>query len=162
MTTNVNDVWGVSDTGYTLCVGCTPLGRCRNGIVAMKPLEDGRNLYQLSCPREQQGAPRIAHGGWTAAVMDELMGVVPIAQGGFAVTAKIAVEYLKPIPVEVPLDGSAWVERREGSRWYIAAEIRMAGTDTVLAKGTGVFVDRDAGHFKKHERWLEEQGRTTP
>jgi acyl-coenzyme A thioesterase PaaI-like protein len=109
------------------------------------------------CPRDQQGGPEVAHGGWTASVLDEALGHLPLVEGVFAVTAELSVRYRKPVPVERPLVARSWVDRREGSRWYIHGELLLASGRAVLATAEGVWVSRDAGHFSKHEQWLSEQ-----
>jgi hypothetical protein len=49
------------------------------------------------------------------------------------------------------------VERREGSRWYLAAEMVLQSSGAVLARASGVWVTRDRGHYDRHQKWLSEQ-----
>ena len=99
----------------------------------------------------------MVHGGWTASVLDEMLGHLALFAGTFTVTSSLSVEYLRPVPVERELGGFAWVERRENGRWDVAGELRLAGTKTRLTRVTGVFIERDAAHFQKHEEWLQRQ-----
>jgi len=146
-----------SKDGYLLCAGCRTLGQCRLGIVSDEMLADGRTITRAKCPADQEGGPRVAHGGWTASVMDEMFGHLAMLQGLFVVTSKLNLEYLKPVPVERDLIGHAWVEKRENDRWHVAGELRLAGTDTLLTRGHGIFVERDLAHYQRYERWLAEQ-----
>ncbi|UXX91513.1 hypothetical protein N7U49_02480 [Streptomyces sp. AD2-2] len=65
--------------------------------------------------------------------------------------------FVKPVPVERPLEVRARVERREGRRWYIAGEMVLLPTRAVLARVSGIWVSRDQGHFARHEAWLAAQ-----
>jgi acyl-coenzyme A thioesterase PaaI-like protein len=145
------------DGGVGLCLGCRALGRCRLGLTSERLLDDGTAEIELVCPREQEGGPSVAHGGWTASAMDEALGHLPILNGQFAVTAELTISYRRPVPVERPLRARSRVDRREGSRWYISGELLLARGGAVLAEATGVWVVRDPSHFVRHEEWLAGQ-----
>jgi acyl dehydratase len=70
--------------------------------------------------QQNEGGPEVAHGGWTAGAFDELLGHVPLLHGQLAVTGQLTVTYVKPVPVGRPLHARAWLERRDGHRWYVA------------------------------------------
>jgi catechol 2,3-dioxygenase len=55
--------------------------------------------------------PRLHHVGlWTAGVLDEVLGHVPILQGQLTVTGTLTVRFVKPVPIERPLEARAWVD----------------------------------------------------
>ena len=145
------------DGGSWLCFGCKDLAGCRLGLTTERLLDDGTVEIDLVCPPEQEGGPAVAHGGWTASVLDETLGHLPILNGQFAVTAELNIRYRRPVPVGRPLRARSWVDRREGSRWYLSGELLMAQGGAVLAEASGVFVGRDLSHFTRHEEWLSEQ-----
>ncbi len=111
----------------------------------------------LVCGPENEGGPEVAHGGWTAAVFDEVLGHVHVLHGELAVTGQLSVTYVKPVPVGRPLHARAWQVRREGHRLYVAGELILASTGAVLAHGEAVMVLRDRGHFARHREWLTQQ-----
>jgi acyl-coenzyme A thioesterase PaaI-like protein len=119
--------------------------------------EDGVAWFELACPRSQEGGPNVAHGGWTAAVMDECLGHLPLLKRVLSVTAELTVGFVKPVPVKRQVQVRAWVERREGSRWYIAGEMTLLPGGVVPARASGIWVTRDPGHFARHEAWLADQ-----
>ena len=86
-----------------------------------------------------------------------MTGHVPLLNGELAVTGRLSVSYLKPVPVGRPLHARAWTVRREGHLWYVAGKMTLASTGAVLARGEAVMVLRDAGHFARHRDWLAEQ-----
>jgi acyl-coenzyme A thioesterase PaaI-like protein len=144
-------------TSFGLCGGCERLLRCRLGFEFERLLDDGSVETSVTCTAEHEGGPSVAHGGWTAAAFDELLGHVPKLHGILAVTGQLSVTYLKPVPIDRPLIGRSWVERREGSRWYVKGELTLAATGAVLSLGEAVMVKRDPLHFERHREWLAQQ-----
>jgi acyl-coenzyme A thioesterase PaaI-like protein len=118
---------------------------------------DGSVISHLQCDRDHEGGPGVAHGGWTAGVLDELVGHVPLLNGQLAVTGSLSVRFVRPVPVLQPLVARARLDRREGSRWFVEATLSLAISDALLAVGEGVLVERDPAHFARHHAWLSEQ-----
>ncbi|MEU0070071.1 PaaI family thioesterase [Streptomyces sp. NPDC006332] len=143
--------------GVALCGACRAAGSCRLGVEHERLDEDGAARFELSCPRDQEGGPDVAHGGWTAAVLDDCLGHLPLLHRVLSVTAELSVSFVKPVPVGRPLEVRAWVEKREGRRWYIAGEMVLLPTRAVLARASGIWVTRDRGHFDRHNEWLAQQ-----
>src|SRR5262249_60876664 len=100
----------------------------------------------------------VAPGGRTAGASAELPGHVPLRPGRLAAPGQLTVTYVKPVPVGRPRHARAWLERREGRRWYVAGEMVLASTGAVLARGEAVMVARDPGHFARHQEWLAPPG----
>ncbi|TDU01779.1 thioesterase superfamily protein [Streptomyces sp. 846.5] len=143
--------------GVALCGACREVGACRLGVVREELEASGAARFELACPRDQEGGPDVAHGGWTAAVLDDCLGHLPLLNRVLSVTAELTVSFVKPVPVQRPLEVRAWVERREGSRWYISGEMVLLPGRAVLARASGIWVTRDTGHFARHRTWLSEQ-----
>jgi acyl-coenzyme A thioesterase PaaI-like protein len=146
-----------SPTGVLLCHGCRELNRCRMGLQRETLQEDGVVISEVTCPREEEGGPNVAHGGWTAGIMDELVGHVMLLREEFSVTGTLEVVFRKPMPVELPLIGRAWIESREGHKAYVSATIELASNGALLASAKAIMVTRPADHFERHEKWLEGQ-----
>lgn len=145
-----------TEGGVIMCGACTATKQCRLGI-RREWLEDEIAVFEVACPRNQEGGPNVAHGGWTAAAMDEMLGHVPILHNQMSVTATLTVNFRKPVPVERPLLGRAWIDKVEGSKWFVSGELLLLPSRSVLATATGIWVSRDPSHFARHEKWLAEQ-----
>ncbi|WP_329310877.1 PaaI family thioesterase [Streptomyces sp. NBC_01262] len=143
--------------GVALCGACRKGAACKLGVEQEHMEDDGTVRFALTCPRDHEGGPDVAHGGWTAAVLDDCLGHVPLLNRVLSVTAELTVSFVKPVPVGRPLEVRAWVERREGSRWYISGEMVLLPGRAVVARASGIWVSRDNGHFARHERWLADQ-----
>lgn len=147
--------------GYVLCVACHASGRCRLGIQSevLVPTDNGlpKSVTKARCPKDHEGGPGVAHGGWTASVLDEMFGHLALLVGKFTVTGTLTVEYLKPVPIERDLEGTVWVESITDGKWQVRGELILAASGKVLSRAHGLFIQRDASHFKKHEEWLAGQ-----
>ena len=145
------------DGAIALCGACRRISRCRLGLQREFLGADGLVTTEIVCAETEEGGPGVAHGGWVAGVLDELVGHVPLLNNQLAVTGELTVRFLKPVPIGRPLLATAWRERKEGSRWYVRAVLVLAATGAELATADGVLVERDRGHFARHRAWLAEQ-----
>lgn len=146
-----------SETGYLLCVGCRERGSCQFGIISNEILEDGKVRTLLRCPANYAGGPKVAHGGWISAVLDEMLGHLALYENSFTVTSSLTVDYHRPVPVEHDIDGYAWIEKRDGDHWRVIGELYLPGPNTLLARAKALFIERDFSHFERHEEWLQNQ-----
>jgi acyl-coenzyme A thioesterase PaaI-like protein len=115
---------------------------------------DGVVISEVECPRDHEGGRNVAHGGWTAGVLDEMVGHVLHFQGELAVTGTLQVKFVKPVPVERPLLGYTRVVGREGRRVFVEAELQLAGPGIIVASAEAIMVRRPADHFDRHDEWL--------
>jgi acyl-coenzyme A thioesterase PaaI-like protein len=143
-----------SSTGVVLCGSCRALSRCRLGLHRETLRPDGVVVSEIECPRDNEGGPNVAHGGWTAGILDEMVGHALLLREEFVVTGTLQVKFVKPVPVERPLIGRAREVGREGRRVFVQAELELAGTDVVVASAEAIMVRRPADHFQRHEEWL--------
>ena len=95
---------------------------------------------------EYQGGPGFVHGGIIATLLDEVMGKVNRFHNVRAVTAKLSVEYLKPVPVDEDLTVEGWEIGKEGRSFYHVGEIRDS-SGVLLARGEGRFVSIDPARY---------------
>jgi acyl-coenzyme A thioesterase PaaI-like protein len=147
-----------TDGGVALCGACRRTGTCRLGLTTERLDDDGVAHFEITCPPEHEGGPGVAHGGWTAAMLDEALGHVVLLNDRMSVTGTLTIRFEKPVPIGRPLEARAWAERREARKWHLAGELVLASSGASLARAKGVFVLRDgATHFGEFERWLAEQ-----
>ncbi len=147
-----------TDGGVALCGSCAKRGECRLGLTTEALDGSGVAHFRLSCPDTYEGGPGVAHGGWTAEVLDEVCGHVPLLNNQMSVTATLTIQFIKPVPLRYPLEAVAWVESVDGRKWNIAGELRLASSGAVLGRASGVWVARNKdAHFAGFERWLADQ-----
>jgi acyl-coenzyme A thioesterase PaaI-like protein len=140
-----------------LCAGCVPLGRCQFGIASYQLGADGVARARVWVDARMEGGPRVAHGGWTASIFDEVLGKVPGLHGVLAVTKTLTVDYTRPVPVDRWLGAQARVESRSAGNWEISGVLTLEATGSELARAHGTWVERTERHFARHAEWLREQ-----
>jgi len=146
-----------SPTGVLLCHGCRGLHWCRMGLQRETLQPDGIVVSELIAPRDSEGGPNVAHGGWTAGILDELVGHAMMLREEFSVTGTLEVVFHKPMPIEIPLIGTSQIDKREGRKAFVSARIELASSGALLASAKGIMVKRPAEHFQRHEEWLATQ-----
>jgi acyl-coenzyme A thioesterase PaaI-like protein len=88
-----------------------------------------------------EGHPGYAHGGATAMLFDDALGVAVSRHAWPTVTRQLAIRYLRPVPVDQPLLITAAVTGSENGRMTVQGTLSTeASPGTALATGEGVFV----------------------
>jgi uncharacterized protein (TIGR00369 family) len=84
-----------------------------------------------------EGHPGMAHGGVIAALLDEAIGRALTAgsPGRFMVTARLEVQYLRPIPIGSQVAVRARILEDHGFLALAECEARIG--DTIVAQGRG-------------------------
>ncbi|MGH9688814.1 MAG: PaaI family thioesterase [Candidatus Acidiferrales bacterium] len=108
-----------------------------------------RGAFRL--PGEYQGGAGFVHGGIVATLLDEAMAKVSRFAQDHAVTAKLNIEYLRPVPVDADLIVEGWELERNGRDRFRQGEIRSA-SGVVLARGRGHFVEIGRERFQESIR----------
>jgi acyl-coenzyme A thioesterase PaaI-like protein len=111
------------------------------------PETEGADTYEseVTFGPHHQGGPGIAHGGIVGAALDEACGLLATWHRFPAVTARIAIRYRRPAPVNRTLRISSRVTADRGRRIEIAAELRDG--DELLAEAEGAFLHVPLDHF---------------
>jgi acyl-coenzyme A thioesterase PaaI-like protein len=81
-----------------------------------------------------QGGPGLVHGGILALLIDHAMGNVAARADRPAMTVQLAMRYRRPTPLGVPLTVTVRLDRTEGRRLHLTAEITANGEVTVDAE----------------------------
>ncbi len=93
-----------------------------------------------------EGPPMHAHGGATAAVLDEVMGTACWVAGHPVLAARITSTFRRPLPLGTTALLEAFVERVERRKVFTRA--RVFGADgLVYAEGEGLYIELSAERF---------------
>ncbi|MCE9646477.1 MAG: PaaI family thioesterase [Chloroflexi bacterium] len=101
--------------------------------------DDGTLTSGFTLNEAQQGPPGLAHGGSSAAILDEAMGLVVWAAGHKVAAVNIEINYLKPLPLNQPLTLEARITQLDEKKILSAGEIKLRDS-TVAVSGRGVYV----------------------
>ncbi len=90
-----------------------------------------------------EGPPGHVHGGFVAAMFDELLG---FAQQTTGFTGRLTVHYRRPTPLHQRLRVKAWPEREDGRKRIIKGTCHFG--ETLLTEAEGLFIAPRDGDYK--------------
>lgn len=121
------------------CFGCgqaNPVGLHLEFFLA----EDGAVVSFAEVPDTYEGPPGYVHGGIIATLMDEAMSKAVRASGLIAMTRRLEVDYLRPIPSGSKIRVEGRVVRDEGRKHWTEARV-LDGNGIALAESKGLFIE---------------------
>jgi acyl dehydratase len=130
-----------SATGVFLCgEPCGPRNACRMGILAARREDENSVSFDIECPHDYRETPNLAHTSWTAGVMSEMCGQLPLFFGIMAFTGTVTTRFQAPVPIGERLIGRATFEGRERRKVFVDATLISAVTGTELAKASAITI----------------------
>jgi acyl-coenzyme A thioesterase PaaI-like protein len=88
-----------------------------------------------------EGPPGYVHGGMSSLLMDQLLGAAAMAAGRWGMTARLELDYRRPVPLSTPLVLRAGVAEESGRKTVITGTIGLAeAPGQALVEARGVFV----------------------
>ena len=141
--TRVVDVPGVPrfEVAPHHCFACGTLNTTGMGLVLH--VEPRRCWTELTLERRFEGWDGIAHGGILCTILDEVMAWSLVGEDNWGLTARISVEFRKPVDIDHPIRAEGWITRSRRRLVDTAAHIVDARTGAVFATATGVYVAAD-------------------
>jgi acyl-coenzyme A thioesterase PaaI-like protein len=126
--------------------------------------EDDGVVADASFGSAYEGPPGYVHGGVSSLLMDQLLGAAAKAAGRWGMTARLELDYRRPVPLATPLVLRARMTEEAGRRTVTTGTIALADApDQPLVAARGVFVaprpDRTASYFRAV---VDASGRQSP
>src|SRR3990172_606667 len=101
--------------------------------------DNGILTSEFALNEAQQGPPGHAHGGASAALLDEAMGLVVWAAGHKVAAVNLEINYHKPLPLHLPLTLEARITQTDERKIFSTGEIKLAD-GSVAVSGRGIYV----------------------
>jgi uncharacterized protein (TIGR00369 family) len=101
--------------------------------------DDGVLTSEFTLNDAQQGPPNYAHGGASAAILDEAMGLLVWAAGLEVAAVNLEINYQKPLPLHQPLRVEARITKQDQRKIFSSGEIKLADGTTAVS-GRGIYV----------------------
>ncbi len=120
------------------CFACGQLNV--SGMQLQLHAAGGRCWTELALPKRFEGWEGIAHGGVISAILDEVMAWSLIGEDSLGMTARLEVDFHRPVRVEQPIRAEGWIKDRRRRRFDTAAQLTDAVTGTVLADARAVYL----------------------
>jgi uncharacterized protein (TIGR00369 family) len=120
------------------CFACGTLNA--HGLGLVLHVEQGHSWTELSVTRAFEGWEGIAHGGIICTILDEVMAWALVGTDNWGVTARMNVNFHRPVPVDrqIRAEGSVATMRRK----IVETTARLVDIESgeVLATATGTYV----------------------
>jgi acyl-coenzyme A thioesterase PaaI-like protein len=124
---------------HELCFGCGQANLF--GLqLELAPAAGGGVEGRFFVKQDHQGPPGYAHGGVIAAALDEAMALLVHAEGQAALTGRLEIDLLAPVPVGAFVDLRAGRVGADGRRLTLESSAAIEGRDVARARGTFVRV----------------------
>jgi len=123
------------------CFACGTLNTHGMGLVLH--VEPRRSWVELAVEPRFQGWDGIAHGGIVCTLLDEVMAWSLAAEDDWGVTARMSVQFRKPVPLGRPIRAEGWVERARRRVIETRGQVVDIETGETLATAEGTYVAAD-------------------
>lgn len=120
------------------CFACGELSEI--GLHLKLNLEPGRCWTELEMPRRFEGWEGIIHGGILCTILDEVMAWALVAQDSWGVTARMSIDFRRPVTVGQAIRAEGWIAGSRGRIQTTAGRILDAATGAELATAQATYV----------------------
>jgi acyl-coenzyme A thioesterase PaaI-like protein len=121
----------------------SPLMGLSNPLAPPMRLEvhEDRVTGTVVCGTAYEGPPGHVHGGYVAAMFDELLGLTQSLSGKHGMTGRLTVHYRSPTPLHTELTLEGTLDRYDGRKIICSGRLRAG--DVLCAEADGLFVTVD-------------------
>jgi len=126
---------------------------CTSDLIGLhlEPQPDKSIVGRIVMQPDHEGPPLHLHGGASASLIDEAMGVAVWYAGYRVVAVNLNFSLKAPVPLGIEITVSGWVERAEGRKVFTAGKITLPN-GVIAVEGQGIFIE--APHlFDDHPDW---------
>jgi acyl-coenzyme A thioesterase PaaI-like protein len=120
------------------CFACGSLNT--TGIQLDLHVDGERCWTTIALPRRFQGWDGIAHGGIICSILDEVMAWSLVDHDNWGLTARLSVDFKRPVPLETPIRAEGWITRTRRRLISTAGRIVDPATDALLATAEATYV----------------------
>ena len=106
----------------------------------------------VTCGSAYEGPPGHVHGGFVAAMFDELLGLAQSASGKHGMTGRLIIHYRSPTPLHTELSLDGWLDRADGRK--ILCRGTLHAGEVLCAEAEALFITVD---FERLQRMIEER-----
>ena len=140
------------------CFACGDLNEI--GLHLKLNLEPGRCWTELEVPGRFEGWEGIIHGGILCTILDEVMAWALVAQDSWGVTARMSIDFRKPVTPGQAIRAEGWIAESRRRIQITAGRILDAATGAELVTAEATYVAAtDARKRELKERYGFGEGR---
>jgi acyl-coenzyme A thioesterase PaaI-like protein len=113
-------------------------------------MEEDHVAGTVTCGSAYEGPPGHVHGGFVAAMFDELLGLAQSLSGNHGMTGRLTIHYRSPTPLHTELTMKGWLEKADGRK--ILCRGTLHAGDVLCAEAEGLFISVD---FSRLQQMME-------
>jgi uncharacterized domain 1 len=119
------------------CFACGELNE--HGLQLKLHLEERRSWTEFVLDDRFEGWRGVTHGGIIATVLDEVMAWALVAEDNWGVTARMTIDFKRPVPVGTSVRAEGWIVHNRRRLVDTAGQI-VDANGTLLASAEAVYV----------------------
>jgi uncharacterized protein (TIGR00369 family) len=119
------------------CFACGELNE--HGLKLKLHLGERRSWSEFVLDDRFEGWAGIIHGGIIATILDEVMAWALVAEDNWGVTARMSLDFKRPVPVGTRIRAEGWVVRSRRRLVDTAGQI-VDANGAILAQGEAVYL----------------------
>ena len=120
---------------------CFACGTLNAGGLHLDLHVDGQRCWvDVALPGRFQGWDEIAHGGIVTTILDEVMAWSLVDHDSWGLTAKLSVEFKRPVPLETPIHAEGWITEAHRRLMRTAGRLTDPADGSVLATAEATYV----------------------
>ena len=120
------------------CFACGTLNT--GGLGLTMHVEPGRSWTDVTLDRRFEGWEGIAHGGILCTILDEVMAWALVGADNWGVTARMSVDFRKPVEIGRPIRAEGWTTTSRKRVVDTSGRLVDARDGTILAESHGRYV----------------------
>jgi len=101
--------------------------------------DEGLMTSEFTLGKAQQGPPGYAHGGASAAILDEAMGLVVWVAGFQVAAVNLEINYHKPVPLFQTMKLEARITQKDERKIFSTGELHLPNGE-IAVSGRGIYV----------------------
>jgi acyl-coenzyme A thioesterase PaaI-like protein len=101
---------------------------------------DDRCWTEITLPATFQGWEGMTHGGVVAAIVDEVMAWSLIGVDRLGFTARLEVDFKRPVPIGRMIRAEGWITEQRRRRFNTAATITVSESGEVLVEARAIYL----------------------
>ncbi len=95
---------------------------------------------ETTLPAAFQGWEGVTHGGIVSAILDEVMAWSLIGEDRLGFTARLEVDFRRPVMIETPIRAEGWIAERRRRRFDTRARLTDIASGAVLAEASAIYL----------------------
>lgn len=122
------------------CVGCGQANPYSFRLTFIRNRRDHIVRTWVTPDERMQGALGTTHGGFVSLLLDEAMGKTLSSAGIRAPTARLLVNFRRPMRIGEQHEIRAWIDTQQGRKQFVRGEVRSADGQTLIAEAEALFL----------------------